>query len=101
MTDLRAWAARWNQASLRQLAAARRPAPSPWSTIGAFAVGLLAGALGYYAVTQRSEIKGLATRAFKARAEWLGEAGRVESAKQVATKYNRSNHRRKAVAEGT
>ena len=102
MTDLRAWAKRWNDASLRQIATLREPSPSRrWPLLGMFAIGLVAGAIGSYAVTQRSQIKRLARRALMARREVVGEFGEVESAKPVSTTAHRSNHRRKAAVEVT
>jgi hypothetical protein len=66
-----------------------------------FAIGLAAGAIGSYAVTQRSQIKLLARRALNVRPEVLGEFGGVEVAKPVSITSNRSNHRRKAAVEVT
>jgi hypothetical protein len=66
-----------------------------------FAIGLVAGAIGSYAVTQRSQIKRLASRALMARREVLGEFGDVEVANPVSVTSRRSNHRRKAAVEVT
>jgi len=66
-----------------------------------FAIGLVAGAIGSYAVTQRSQIKRLARRALMARREVVGAFGDVETAKPVSTTSHRSNHRRKATVEVT
>jgi hypothetical protein len=66
-----------------------------------FAIGLMLGAIGSYAVTQRSQIKHLTRRAFMARDEVLGEFGGVEVADPVSITSHRSNHRRKAAAEVT
>jgi len=66
-----------------------------------FAIGLIAGAIGSYAVTQRSQIKRLASRALKARREVLGEFDGVEAADPVSVTSHRSNHRRKATVEVT
>jgi predicted hotdog family 3-hydroxylacyl-ACP dehydratase len=102
MTDLRSWAKRWNDASLRQIATLREPSPSRgWPLVGMFAIGLIAGAIGSYAVTQRSQIKRLATRVLTARREVVGDFGEVEAAKPVSTTTHRSNHRREAVMEVT
>ena len=102
MTDLGAWANRLSEASLRRFATLRQPsAPSRWSLFGMFAIGLVAGAIGSYAVTQRSQIKRLASRALKARLEVLGEFGGVEAADPVSVTSHRSNHRRKATVEVT
>ena len=64
-----------------------------------FAIGLVAGAIGSYAVTQRSQIKLLARRALIARRQVLDEFGGVEVAKPVSVTSHRSNHRRKAAVE--
>jgi hypothetical protein len=102
VTDLRSWAKRWNDASLRQIATLREPTSSHrWPLVGMFAIGLVAGAIGSYAVTQRSEIKRLTRRALTARREFVGEFGEVEVAKPVSVTSHRSNHRRKAAAEVT
>jgi len=66
-----------------------------------FAIGLVAGAIGSYAVTQRSQIKRLASRALMVRREVLGEFGDVEVANPVSVTSRRSNHRRKAAVEVT
>jgi len=66
-----------------------------------FVIGIVAGAIGSYAVTQRSQIKQLARRARKARREMLDESGGIKVAKPVSVASPRSNHRRKAVAEVT
>jgi hypothetical protein len=66
-----------------------------------FAIGLVAGTIGSYAVTQRSQIKRLARRAMIVRNEVLGEFGAVQVVKPTAVTSHRSNHRRKAVAEVT
>ena len=101
MTDLRSWAKRWNDASLRQIATLREPSPpSRWPLLGMFATGLVAGAIGSYAVTQRSQIKRFVRRALIARRRVIDEFGGVKVAKPVSvTTSHRSNHRRKAVAE--
>jgi hypothetical protein len=66
-----------------------------------FAMGLVAGAIGSYAVTQRSQIKLFARRALNLRREVLGEFGGVEATKPVSVTSHRSNHRRKAAVEVT
>jgi len=96
VTNLRSWAKRWNDTSLRGPSP-----PSRWALLGIFAIGLVAGAIGSYAVTQRSQIKQLAGRALKARREMLDELGGIKVAKPVSVTSPRSNHRRKAVAEVT
>jgi len=102
VTDFRSLAKRWNEASRRHVAILREPSPpSRWPLLGMFAIGLAAGAIGSYAVTQRSQIKLLATRALNARRQFLDELGEVEVAKPVSVASHRSNHRRKAVVEVT
>lgn len=102
MTDLRSWAKRWNDASLRQIATLRQPAPSRrWPLLGVFAAGLVAGAIGSYAISQRSQIRRLAARAGNVRRELLSELDRVEVATPVGVKSDISNHRRKAALEVT
>jgi hypothetical protein len=66
-----------------------------------FAIGLVAGAIGSYAISQRSQITRLARRALMARRELLSEFGRVEVAKPVSVTSDISNHRRKAAVEVT
>jgi len=102
VNDLKSLAKRWNNASVRQFATVPELSESHrWPMFGMFAIGLLAGAIGSYAVTQRSQIKRLATRALMEREEMLGELGGVEVAKRVSVTSHRSNHRRKATAEVT
>ena len=97
---LRAWARRWNDASLRQLANLREPRPSRrWPLVGIFALGLVAGVIGSYAVARRSELKRLAELAYRMKGGALDEADEVEEAKPVSVTSRRSNHRRKAPAE--
>ena len=100
MTDLRSWAKRWNDASRRRIAILREPSPpGRWPFLGMFAMGLVAGAIGSYAVTQRSQIKRLVRRALSARRQAMGEFGGVELAEPVSVTTHRSNHRRKAAVE--
>ena len=100
MTELRSWAKRWNDASRRRIATLREPSrPSRWPFLGMFAIGLFAGAIGSYAVTQRSQIKRLVRRALSARRQATGEFGGVELAEPVSVRTRRSNHRRKAAVE--
>ena len=102
MTDLRSLAKRWNDASRRRIAILREPSPpSRWPLLGMFAIGVVAGAIGSYAVTQRSQITVLARRALVARRQFLDEFGGVEVAKPVSVTSHRSNHRRKAAVEVT
>jgi len=100
VTDIRSWAKRWNDASRRHIAILRDPSPpSRWPLLGMFAIGVVAGAIGSFAVTQRSQIRLLARRALIARRQVLDEFGGVEVANPVSVTSHRSNHRRKAVAE--
>jgi hypothetical protein len=100
VTDLRAWAKKWNDASLRQVASLREPSSSSrWPLIGMFAIGLVAGAVATYAVTQQTQIKLLARRALTARRELLGQSGEAEVANAGSFTSPVSNHRRKAVVE--
>jgi hypothetical protein len=100
--DLRSLAKKWNDASLRQIAALRQPAPSRrWPLFGMLAIGVVVGAIGSYAITHRPQIESLARRAVMARRERLGEFGRVEVGTPVSVKSDISNHRRKAAVEVT
>jgi hypothetical protein len=102
VTDFRSLAKRWNGAHLREIASLRRPSPPRrWPFVGMFAIGLVAGVIGSYAVMQRAQIKGLAKRAVRARLELLSEFGGVEAAKPVSVTSHRVNHRRKATVEAT
>lgn len=102
MTDLRSWAKRWNDASLRQLATLREPKSSRrWPLLSMFAIGLVAGAIGSYAVTQRSQIKRFAIRTLSVRDDVLDEFGGVERREPASVTSRRSNHRRKAAVEVT
>lgn len=102
MNNLRSWLMRWNDTSLRQIANLREPSsPRRWPLIGMFAIGLVAGAIGSYAVSQRSQIQRLARRALMARREVLGEFGGAEVAEPVSATAQRSNHRRKVAVEVT
>jgi hypothetical protein len=102
VTDLRAWAKRWNDASRRRIAILREPSPpSRWPLLAVLAIGVVAGVIGSYAVTQRSQIKVLARRALSARRQVLDEFGGVEVGKPVSVTSRRSNHRRRAVVEVT
>ena len=102
MTDLRSLVKRWNDASLRQLATLREPPrSSPWPLVAMLAIGLVAGAIGSYAVTQRSQITRFVRSARMARGEALAEFDGVDIAKPIAVTSHRSNHRRKAAVEVT
>jgi hypothetical protein len=92
---------RWNDASLRQIATLPEyPRSRPWPLLGILAVGLVAGAaLGGYAVSQRSQMKRLATYAHRVGDE-LSSMGTPEAVKPVVlVTPPRSNHRRKAASE--
>ena len=104
MTDLRSWAKRWNDASLRQIVALPERPSRRWPLVGTFAIGMLLGAIGTYVVTQRSQIGRIGRRALSLRKDLLGElgeVGRIEAAKPVSVTSHRSNHRRKAASEVT
>jgi hypothetical protein len=64
-----------------------------------FAMGLLAGAIGSYAITQRAQIKRLVTRAFISADEGSGEPEGVSDTKSADVTSHRLNHRRKAAVE--
>jgi len=66
---------------------------------GMFAIGLLAGGIGSYAVTQRSEIRRLARHALMTSEETPLELREVAVAKPASVTSHRSNHRRKASVE--
>jgi hypothetical protein len=90
----------WNDASLKQLANLREPRPTRrWPLVGIFALGLVAGVIGSYALARRSELKRLAELAYRMKGGVLDEADEVEEAKPVSVTSRRSNHRRKAPAE--
>lgn len=72
-----------------------------WPLLGMFAIGLLAGAIGSYAVTQRPQIRRLASRALRLRKDFLGELGRLEDAKPLSVTSRRANNRREADVEVT
>jgi hypothetical protein len=67
--------------------------------MGMFALGLMAGTIGSLVVTQRPQIRRLASRALTWRNDLLGELGRMEATKPVSVTSHRSNHRRRAAAE--
>lgn len=86
---LRSWANR-----LREPSPARR-----WPLVGVFALGLVAGVIGSYAVAQRTELRRLAELAYRMKGGAVDESEEVEDAKPVSIAPRRSNHRRKAEAE--
>lgn len=92
---MRSWAKKWNDASLRQIATLPENSSSrPWPLVGMFAIGVVAGAIGSFAVTQRSQIKRLARRALS-EGDGLDPLAGIE----IAHLSQRSNHRRKAASE--
>jgi hypothetical protein len=93
------WPKRWSDASLGDIATLPEFSRSrPWPMLGMLAIGLVAGAaLGGYAVSQRAQMKRLATYAHRVSDELTGMDG-AESAEPVVTS-TRSNHRRKATSE--
>jgi hypothetical protein len=100
VTDLRSWAKRWNDASMRQIATLREPSrPHGWPLAGMFAIGLAAGVIGSYTLSQRVQIKRLVTRAVMARDESFDQGEGAVGTKPLSVTSNRSNHRRKAAAE--
>ncbi len=101
MRDLASWAKRWNDASLKQLAAIREPKPRRWPLVGMFAIGLAAGVIGAYAVTQRSQIKRLASNALTGRNETSNEFETLDLEERAPVRAQRVNHRRKAALEVT
>jgi hypothetical protein len=98
--DLRSWPKKWNNAALRRIATLPENSPSrTWPLLGMLALGLVAGAtLGGYAVSQRSQMKRLATYAHRVRDE-LAAIGEPEVKSVAAVTAPRSNHRRKATSE--
>jgi hypothetical protein len=106
--DLRSWpkkwndaSQKWNDASLRQIATLPEyPRSRPWPLLGILAAGLVAGAaIGGYAVSQRSQMKRLATYAHRMGDE-LGAMGTPEAVKPVVVVMSpRPIHRRKAASE--
>lgn len=91
-----------NAAAVRRLGNLREPSRSRrWPLLGMFAIGLIAGAIGSFAVTQRSELKRLAELAFRMKGGSVDESAEVKDANPVVVTARRSNHRRKRVAEVT
>ena len=91
MIDMRSWPKKWNDASLRQIATLPENSSGGWSLLGMFAVGVVAGALGSFAMTQRSQLKRLAMRAMDGMDD--------ESIRVVAKPASTLNHRRKAASK--
>lgn len=101
---MQSWARRWNEASLKQLANLQgRSQSNPWSLMGMFGAGLVLGAIGACAVTQRSQINRLVWRARLASDRVLDEFGGVEVTKTSASAKgsNHLNDRRKAEVEAS
>ena len=91
-----------NAAAMRRLGNVREPSrPRRWPLLGMFAIGLVAGAIGSFAVTQRSELKRLAELAFRMKGRVEDESAAIKDANPVVLTARRSNHRRKRVAEIT
>ena len=84
MIDVRSWPKKWNDATLRRVVTLPENSPSrPWPMLGMLAIGLVVGAaLGGYAVSQRSQMKRLATYAQRMRDELT--VGKVEAVKPIA-----------------
>lgn len=102
MRDLRSWVARWNDASLMRIAAMRGArSHRRWPMLLMFAIGLVAGAGGSYAVMQRAQIKRLAKRAFGANGEQAQGPGLSEATKPEPPSFDSKNHRREAAMEAT
>lgn len=96
---MRSWAKRWNDASLRQIATLPENSSSrPWPLVSMFAIGVIAGAIGCYAVTQRPQIQALARRAMKVRYDLVPFDG-DDVAKPASVSSQPANRRRKAVSE--
>ena len=66
-----------------------------------FALGVVAGAIGSFAVTQRTELKRLGELAFRMKGGVVDESTEVKDLDPVLVTARRSNHRRKRVAEVT
>lgn len=94
MIDLRSWPKKWNDASLRQIATLPENSSGGWSLLGMFAVGVIAGALGTYAMAQRSQIKQFAKRAMAG----VDDESIHMVAKLAPDLATSSNHGRKATS---
>lgn len=80
----------------------REPSRSrSWPLMGVFAIGLIAGAIGSFAVAQRSELKRLAELAFRMNGRVVDESAEAKDANPVQVTARRANHRRKRVSEVT
>ena len=99
MIDQASWPKGWPAPSLDRLVTVREnPSSRRWSLLGMFAIGMATGAIAFYAVSQRSEIKRLAGRALNL-GDGLTPFGEVDVAKSVSVTSSRRNHRRKAESE--
>jgi hypothetical protein len=80
--ELRSWPKKWNDAARRRISALPDNSPSrPWPLLGMLALGLVAGAaIGGYAVSQRSQMRRLATYAHRIGDELAAMGGRERSA---------------------
>ena len=98
--DFGAWRNRFNDINLRRIAILpEKPQSRAWPLLGMLALGLVAGAaLGGYAVSQRAQMKRLATYAKRMRDE-LATVGKLEAKPAAAGSIPHSNHRRKAMSE--
>ena len=100
--SLRTLAKTLNAGALRRLGKMREPSRSRrWPLLGMFALGLVAGAIGSFAVTQRSELRRLAELAFRMKGGVVDESAELKDTNPVPVTARRSNHRRKRVAEVT
>lgn len=87
--------------AMRRIADLREPAQSRrWPLAVAFAIGLIAGAAGYYVVKERSQIKGVAWRTLRID-HGDSDLGEAEVDAPVTAGSHRSNNRRRAEAEVT
>ena len=75
--ELSSWPKKWNDAARRRISTLPDHSPSrPWPLLGMLALGLVAGAaIGGYAVSQRSQMRRLATYAHRIGVSWLQWAG--------------------------
>lgn len=89
----------WSDSSLKQIASlAPRRSPSRWPLVGMFTAGLLAGAVGVYALTRRSRIKEFFSGGYET-ADEFAEVEASEPASFTSHRPNRSNNRRKTEVE--
>ena|SRR5579859_6097742 len=99
--DLRSWLRSWNATAMWRIGALPEGPPSrQWPLVGMFALGLAAGAaLGGYVVSQRAQLRQLASHAHRISGE-LAAMGRVEAVEPIsAVTSARINHRRKVASE--